>query len=204
MADFVNTIDLLGDEATAKAIIEKTITEFNDNVVNSIGGYALTACNGLKSVNLPNAKGEVGEYAFSDCSNLSTVNLPLATSLKMNVFAGCALTNINIPSVKTINNRSLQANQQLEMLDLPSLTQISSDALYYCSALKTLILRASQVCALSNTNAFTMTPFAAGKAGGTVYVPSALISQYQTATNWSTLYAAGTCNFVAIEGSEYE
>jgi hypothetical protein len=48
------------------------------------------------------------------------------------------------------------------------------------------------------------TPFASGGTGGTVYVPQALITEYQNATNWSTLYAGGTCNFVAIEGSEYE
>jgi hypothetical protein len=65
-------------------------------------------------------------------------------------------------------------------------------------------MRGATVCPLINTNVFNSTPFAAGKAGGTVYVPQALIEQYQTATNWSTLYAAGTCNFVAIEGSEYE
>ena len=39
---------------------------------------------------------------------------------------------------------------------------------------------------------------------GTVYVPSDLISSYQTATNWKTLYDGGTVTFEAIEGSDYE
>lgn len=39
---------------------------------------------------------------------------------------------------------------------------------------------------------------------GTVYVPSALISSYQTASNWSTLYNNGTLTFAAIEGSPYQ
>lgn len=37
----------------------------------------------------------------------------------------------------------------------------------------------------------------------TIYVPQALISSYQTATNWSNLYAAGV-TFAPIEGSIYE
>ena len=68
----------------------------------------------------------------------------------------------------------------------------------------TLVLRNDTVVTLANINAFQGTPFASGGTGGTVYVPAALIESYQTATNWSTLYASGTCNFAAIEGSEYE
>ena len=67
-----------------------------------------------------------------------------------------------------------------------------------------MALRSETVCTLSNVNAFNNTPFASGETGGTVYVPQALIEDYKIATNWSTLYEAGTCNFVAIEGSEYE
>lgn len=34
--------------------------------------------------------------------------------------------------------------------------------------------------------------------------PTELISTYQTATNWKTLYDGGTLTFAAIEGSQYE
>jgi hypothetical protein len=73
-----------------------------------------------------------------------------------------------------------------------------------CTNLRTIIIRGETVATLSDVNNFTDTPFASGGTGGTVYVPEALIESYQNATNWSTLYAAGTCTFVAIEGSEYE
>ena len=84
------------------------------------------------------------------------------------------------------------------------MVKIEGSVFGYCKNLTTLVLKSETVCTLSNINAFNNTPFASGKTGGTVYVPQALIESYQTATNWSTLYAAGTCNFVAIEGSEYE
>jgi hypothetical protein len=138
MAKFQNTIDLLGDEVVAASIIDRTITEFRDDVLTSIGSKAFYACSALTSV------------------------------------------------------------------DLSNVTSIPNGAFGTCSKLNVIILRSQKVCTLSSIYAFLDTPFAAGKAGGTVYVPQALITEYQNATNWSTLYAAGTCNFVAIEGSEYE
>lgn len=75
------------------------------------------------------------------------------------------------------------------------------------SKLTVLILRKSTVAACNNTKGFANTPFASGKAGGTLYVPSALISSYQSATNWSTIlgYGSGEQNqILPIEGSIYE
>ena len=75
------------------------------------------------------------------------------------------------------------------------------------SNLTVLILRKSTVAALNNINGFANTPFASGKAGGTLYVPSALIDSYKSATNWSTLlaYGSGEQNqILPIEGSIYE
>ena len=68
-----------------------------------------------------------------------------------------------------------------------------------------MLRRTSAICALGNTNSFTNTPMAGyNSLTGTVYVPEDLISSYQTATNWSTLYNNGTVTFTKIEGSIYE
>lgn len=248
MSEFMNTIDLLGDEETAKVIIGRTITEFNDNICESIGNYALSYCSALTSADLPNAK-SIGDGAFSYCSALTSAGLPNATSIGKNAFQSCsvlasvdlpnvtstssdvfrsctALTNINmpkvtnvdnifngcsklssvnIPSAQTIKSSAFTGCVALAFLDLPIVDTIAQAAFRNCRALNTIVLRRSVgICTLIGTNAFDGTPFAAGGTGGTVYVPQSLITQYQNATNWSTLYAAGTCNFVAIEGSEYE
>jgi hypothetical protein len=159
MAEFINTIDLLGDEAVAISIIGKTITELNDNILI-----------------------KVGESTFYECKNLISVDVPNVSSIGRTAFRGCtALTKVTSKA-----------------------ESISEFAFYQNSLLNLLVLRSSRVCSLSNTNAFDLTPFASNGTGGTVYVPQALITEYQNATNWSTLYAAGKCNFVAIEGSEYE
>ena len=182
MANFQNTIDLLGDEASMKALVERTITEFNDDSLNAIGIYAFYDCSALTSVDFPSVT-SIGTYAFYNCSKLTSVDFPALTSIGTYAFFYCS---------------------ELTSVDFPALTSIGSYAFHYCSKLTTIILRSQTLCTLSNTSAFTGSPFASNGTGGTVYVPQALIEQYQTATNWSTLYASGKCNFVAIEGSEYD
>ena len=69
---------------------------------------------------------------------------------------------------------------------------------------KLAIYRSDAVVPLDNINAFANTPFASGGAGGTLYVPSALISSYQSATNWSTIIGYANNSIQAIEGSEFQ
>ena len=59
---------------------------------------------------------------------------------------------------------------------------------YRSLSLNKIILRNSNaVVTLNNVGDLGATPFASNGTGGTLYVPSALISSYQTATNWSTI-----------------
>lgn len=144
-------------------------------------------------------------YMCTSLVNLVSADFPNLTATYAGAFERCEkLTDVNIPNVKKFGNDAFSRCTALRKVDLPKVTAIGSSVFWLCSSLTTVILRANQVATLENTNAFDRSPFASGGTGGTVYVPSALIAQYQTATNWSTLYAAGTCNFVAIEGSEYE
>ena len=78
-----------------------------------------------------------------------------------------------------------------------------------CTALDVLVLgnvNSTSVPKLVNVNAFTNTPMGgiSGVYSGHIYVPSALIESYKTATNWATLYANYPEVFQPIEGSEYE
>lgn len=150
-----------------------------------IHGRAFMGCTALKefATEQPGIFSTVCPQVFANCTNLKKVVVPNFTSTAVaNVFNGCTA---------------------LELVDFAG-GAIGATWFNNCALLKTLVIREEKVTTLSNINAFTNTPFASGGTGGTVYVPAALIESYQTATNWSTLYAAGTCNFVAIEGSEYE
>jgi hypothetical protein len=136
--------------------------------------------------------------AFSDYTRLVSVDLPMATQCNNYAFNACTnLSDVQIPLLSHIPIFAFYSCNALTKLDLFSTTYIDGLALAN-TGLNTLILRTNIVVTLGAANAFSGTTFI------TVYVPEALIESYQTATNWATLYAEGRCNFVAIEGSEYE
>lgn len=155
MSEFINTIDVLGDDVVIDSIIQRTITVFRDDSVKKVGNGA---------------------------------------------FYGCGALNI---------------------VDLPSVTTIDSDAFNECIALNALILRSDSVATLSNTNALTGTQIALGT--GYIYVPNSLVDSYKSATNWSTfseqirgidsstmlyyvesnLYGVSSSNTVDIVGQSY-
>jgi hypothetical protein len=98
MADFINTIDLLGDAVTAEAIINKTITEFSDDILTSIGRYAFMSCSKLTSVDLPNVT-SIDSSAFDSCKVLTSVDLPNVTSIGSSAFDSCqVLTSVRLPA----------------------------------------------------------------------------------------------------------
>lgn len=156
----------------------------------SIGTRAFDSCTNLKTARLTNLGNIRGSnYMFHNCTSLEQIELCCDDS-KDDRYAPNYLI-YNSPLVHTV------------ILD--NFTRFEGSVFAKATSLTNMVLKSDTMIALPNTtNMFNGTPFASGGTGGTVYVPSALISEYQQATNWSTLYAAGTCNFVAIEGSEYE
>lgn len=118
MSDFINTIDVLGDDVVADSFLEKTLTEYKDNVITN-----------------------VREYVFSYFPDLT-------------------------------------------VLDLPSVTSIANRGIMYCNSLVSLILRSETLCTSEGSWNFNTTPIKSGT--GYIYVPSALVDSYKTATNWST------------------
>lgn len=95
--------------------------------------------------------------------------------------------------VKNVRQYAFYGCSQLTSADFPLATSIGSSTFSSCSQLTALILRSEKQCTLSNANAFNSTPIKSGT--GYIYVPSALIDSYKSATNWST-YAA---QFRALE-----
>ena len=70
------------------------------------------------------------------------------------------------------------------------MTSIGSSAFYSCKTLCDILLESKPT--LSNTNAFNGLP-----TNYRIYVPRSDLSWFETATNWSTIYAVN--NIVAIE-----
>lgn len=183
--------------------------------VISIGDNAFQRCTHITSLALPSSLRTIGLNAFQYCSGLTSVTCAgNVTSFGTGAFYNCTnLASASFPSMgmgtfSTVfgSSTSSSACQKLAFADIGTSGKIASNAFANCYKLQTLVLRKTgAVCTLSNVSAFTNTPMRGyNSLTGTVYVPSALISSYQTATNWKTLYDGGTLTFAAIEGSPYE
>lgn len=212
--DFVQKNLFVGDVVLNKATSIRQlafykntgITSLTSGTIGHIGSAAFQGCTNLESVNLP--KGNITYYDsnhFQGCTNLKYVNLPEVTIGSNYMFANCSsLESITLPKMTSGTNRLFEQCTKLKKYD-GVLTSIPNRAFTNCTSLDTLILRGNTVASLPDTNlAIGGTPFATDGTGGTVYCKAELIPQYQTATNWSVLYEAGTCTFLPIEGSEYE
>ena len=95
------------------------------------------------------------------------------------------ITEISNNRVTSIGNYTFQSCKSLTTADFPLVTSIGSYAFQSCTSLTTLILHKSDaICTLSSTNVFNSTAIKSGT--GYIYVPSALVESYKSATNWST------------------
>lgn len=132
-----------------------------------------------------------GYGALRDNTNLVTVELP-----------NCA-KNVGA-SYKTMGAFCFYGDSNLEFADIGFCQSVGSNCFYGCTKLRTLVLRRTDaVVTLAAWNANTLKGIYDNPTSSTIYVPNALISTYQTATNWVSAYSAGV-SFVKIEGSIYE
>lgn len=196
-----------GGEDTLSAYLNYTLTQVRcENVTAFTVTHKFAEQTKLISADFPNLT-RTHDYVFKGCTSLVNVNLPKATYVGSYGFENCkSLEHISFPSATIVYSNAFLNASKLKMVDFGITVNFArSDSFNGCSSFDTIVLRGNEVSALSNISLFANAgAFAVNAAGGTVYVPSALIESYKTATNWSALYEAGRCNFVAIEGSEYE
>lgn len=193
MSEFINTIDVLGDDVVMDSLIDRSITEFKDSTINSQirRSDTFAYCTQLTTVHLPNATfyaSTAAGYNFRSCSALTDVDISSATALGVGMFSGCrALEKIVLPSVTKIHNQVFTSCTNLRMIDFhQALTGIGS-CFTNCTSLSAFILRSTTLTPMTVANVFSMNftcPISSGT--GYIYVPSALVDSYKAATNWST------------------
>lgn len=154
--------------------------------VKSVGDNALYGV-GLKELYLP-ACTKVGGTCICYCNSLVKVNLPVCTSFGTYAFRdNKLLADVSLPACTTLSQNILYNCDSLKKISLPKVTAINASAFNGSASFETLILGASSVATLANTNAFSGTKIASGT--GYIYVPASLVDSYKAASNWST-YAA--------------
>lgn len=182
--------------------------------ITEVGQYGFAGKKKITSLSLPNVI-KIDIYAFSNMTNLETINLPnlqntsfVASTYNQNIFSSDAKLRVLIfPKIQTyVGGSFFSSCSALETLDFGAefLGFNGSSIFSLCGSLRTIILRRNAISSISNANVLNATPFKANGAGGTLYVPQALISSYQSATNWSTILSRETNQILPIEGSIYE
>ena len=126
MDEFINTVDVFGDDTVIDSIIVKTISEFRDNVVDKVSGYVFCECDKLTVVDMP-AVTHIGTDAFSGCTALKEINFPNVRTFETiggggRQFIGCAeLESVDMPQLENIGQRSFGSCTKLKTINLPQL-----------------------------------------------------------------------------------
>lgn len=213
MADFVNTIDILGDDAVVDSIIDRSITEFKDDTLTTIETRAFYNCSELIKVDLPNVT-TIGSRAFAVCKSLVSANIPSVTVLDRDflfdrcsnlkifdfsnivllgasgfsgswssAFSECGFEELHFNNIINIGRRCFYGCKQLKKVDIMSAEKLTYEAFLDCTNLSALILRGSNVCEINDINIIANTAIYSAKGG--IYVQRALVDNYKAATHWS-------------------
>lgn len=201
------------------AFAGKPITSITAPNVTDIKTYALqnTQIDSITDANFPVLGVSVRYMLLLRMSSLKNIKLT-GGNIALNSGSGGLRENANLltaefpnaardvgSSYAYIGNAFFYGDNKMTLADVGYITTIGANVFYNCNKLATLILRSGSVVALGNANAFQNTPMRGYQSQtGTIYVPSSLISSYQTAAQWATLYNDGHCTFAALEGSQYE
>lgn len=187
------------------------------NLTGIIYNRAFEGCTALTSFS-SNTTGAVRNYAFYQ-SGVTEVNLPFSASVGNDSVDGSAFRGCKSLVRAFISRAAMNANASyrntpvdlfrgcsvLEVADIGWAAANQWKSMFGdCPNLRVIIARGDdKVPVLSAWSLAAFGGVYSNPTESTIYVPQALISSYQTATNWSSAYSAGV-TFAPIEGSEYE
>ena len=191
--------------------------------VTTVNTSAFYNCSSLQSVSLTSAT-EVATWAFYKCSNLSSFVAPKVANLRDkcfhsckklvnldipytihcgdNVFNGCSSLSYFVHDIDALYTANFQNCTSLLAVDCgPRLNIMRPSIFQNDSKFNIFVIRKNSVVSLDSINAFAGTPFASGGTGGILYVPAAVVSSYETKTNWSTILAYENNQIKSIEST---
>lgn len=206
-----NTSHILKKDTSTTANIHKVYTnavqkvELGQNV--KIGNFAFTFCQSLASITIPSGITSVGINAFQNCSSLTSIVIPSEmTSIGNASFYNCnSLARVTIPSgITAIGDNTFNGCYSLASIVIPSgVTSIGTYAFFNCYSLA-IVTVPNGVTSINN-NAFNScygvaeyhikpttpptlgtTVFSNIQSDCVIYVPSAKLTDYKGASNWST------------------
>lgn len=168
------------------AFASSAITSVSGSAPTQVKAEAFRYCASLESINLPNVtKVSIANYAFANCGNLLELLLPKLSDISSSTYL-------------------CYGDSKLAIADLGVIGNMINNFFNGCTLLRKLVLRKTgSICTTNWASAAVFGGIYNNPTESTIYVPQSLISSYQAASNWSTLYNMGV-TFAKIEGSQYE
>ena len=154
-------VGVLGNKSGTLPNTEPTIEVYVGDCVLHLGDDAFYGLKNMTSCRLPNNIDKIPSRCFYDCFSLTSITIPYSvTEISNDAFYSCSnLKNISIPS---------------------NVTSIGNRALRNCSGLTSITVEATTPPTLAVYDVFD------GTNNCPIYVPSASVDAYKSATNWST------------------
>ena len=140
--------------------------------------------------------------AFRDRNKIRTINLPNVKTLGNYVFRSCKCHKIYLPSFESGDtaNDGYRDCTRLVFIDHGKRTVLNDGTFRNTPCLSGIVLRNNSVVTLkvafNESSRYQKTSNVPGEAY--VYVPRNLISEYQIATNWVTLYTKNAIILVIL------
>ena len=183
------------------AFLAKPITSIVGQNVTEIKASSFSYCTHLLSASFPNLTKISGGNTFRYDTALQEIYFPKLETLSTSyVFGGCTNLHIGVFPSLTSQVQSLRG-ANFYTIDLGKKVSIGNYWFSENANLSVLILRSAELCPLTNIGGFSNTCFASGNSGGTLYVPSALLSSYQSASNWTTILGYTNNQIKTIEST---
>lgn len=133
-----------GDTDIEDSLIKRTITEYSNDRVETIGPYTFANCRSLTTVNFPVAT-LISNSAFYSCYSLTTISFPAAKEIGSYAFANCSsLTTASFSAVTEIGSSAFYSCQSLTTANFSAVTRIEDSAFYNCRSLTTISFPAAQ------------------------------------------------------------
>lgn len=148
-----------------------------------VGNSAFSSCFLLPSVSFSGSNLTLGTSIFTNDYTLTTVNLTGLTAIPDSMFSGCdGLTSVTIPNtVTSIGVSAFSTCYGLTSLTVPSsVTSIGSKAFSNAYSIKEYHFQSTTPPTLGGSDVFTGI-----SSNCKIYVPSASLSAYQSATIWA-------------------
>ena len=174
--------------------------------VTSIGSECFYSCRLLKNTSVPGTFVSFGDYCFQQCYQLRCISIPSGvTSVGYGTFKQDTIKNVILPdSVTSIGNYCFSECESLESVTISNnITAFSEYCFSGCISLVSIVVPSGVVSI--GTECFTncsslkkiyckpTTPpsldeyaIPSGNTNMVIYVPTASLSQYTSATTWST------------------